>query len=133
MSYATTEQYQARYGAVSDENMLQECLDDASAVIDSALDRAHIDYSEPSEDFADRLMRVCRSMANRVYPSESGNEIPQGVTSMSMGAVGFTESYSFATTYGTPKLLKSEYELLGISSSAYRCIQAHTWADDVDD
>ena len=128
MSYATTEQYQARYGAVSDVAMLQECLDDASAVINSALDRAHIDYSEPSEDLADRLMRVCRSMANRVMPTE--NDIPQGVTGMSMGAVGFSESYSFATTYGTPKLLDSEMSLLGIKRGKYRSIMAHTWADD---
>lgn len=131
MSYATVEQYQARYGAVSDTSMLQECLDDASAAINAALDRAGIDYTQPSEDFSDRLMRVCRSMANRVMPTD--NDIPQNVTSMSMGAVGFSESYNFATTYGTPKLIKSDYEMLGISSTRYRSIQAHTWADDIHD
>lgn len=112
MSYATIEQYEARYGAVSDEFMLQECLDDSSAVIRAALDRAGIDYSNPSEEFADRLMRVCRSMTNRVMPTE--NELPQGVTSASMGAVGFSETFNFATNYGTPKLIKSEMDLLGI-------------------
>lgn len=131
MSYATVEQYQARYGAVSDTSMLQECLDDASAAINAALDRAGIDYTQPSEDFSDRLMRVCRSMANRVMPTD--NDIPQNVTSMSMGAVGFSESYNFATTYGTPKLIKSDYEMLGISSTRYRSIHAHTWADDIHD
>ena len=128
MAYATVGQYVSRYGAVSDENMLQECLDDASAVINAALDRVGIDYSDPSDEFQDRLMRVCRSMANRVMPTE--NDIPQGVTSMSMGAVGFSESYSFATTYGTPKLLDSEMSLLGIKRGKYRSIMAHTWADD---
>ena len=112
MSYATVEQYQARYGVVAEEDMLQECLDDSSAVIRAALDRAGIDYSDPSEDFSDRLMRVCRSMTNRVMPTD--NDIPQGVTSASMGAVGFSETYNFATTYGTPKLIKSEMDLLGI-------------------
>lgn len=131
MSYATVEQYQARYGAVSDTSMLQECLDDASAAINAALARAGIDYTQPSEDFSDRLMRVCRSMANRVMPTD--NDIPQNVTSMSMGAVGFSESYNFATTYGTPKLIKSDYEMLGISSTCYRSIQARTWADDIHD
>ena len=131
MSYATVEQYQARYGAVSDTSMLQECLDDASAAINAALTRAGIDYTQPSEDFSDRLMRVCRSMANRVMPTD--NDIPQNVTSMSMGAVGFSESYNFVTTYGTPKLIKSDYEMLGISSTRYRSIQAHTWADDIHD
>ena len=113
MSYATVEQYVARFGDVSNEDMLQECLDDASRVINVALDRAGIDRSNPQGEFADNLMSVCRSMANRVMPTETA--MPQGVTGYSIGAVGFSESYNFATAYGTPKLLDSERYLLGIS------------------
>lgn len=130
MSYATVEQYVARYGVVDDVSMLQECLDDASAVIDAALARAGIDYSEPSDDFADRLMRVCRSMANRVMPSDSGYEIPQDATSASITAGPYSQSFNFAQSYGTPKLLASELELLGIGRGRYRSIMPHTWADD---
>lgn len=130
MSYATVEQYQARYGAVSDVSMLQECLDDASAVIDAALASHGINVGDLTGDYFDRLMRVCRSMTNRVMPSEN-DSIPQGVTSASMSAVGFSQSYNFATTYGTPKLLPSELQLLGIGSGQYRSIQAHCWADEV--
>ena len=94
MAYATVGQYESRYGAVSDESMLKECLEDASAVIDSALADYGIDAEGSTDEYSDKLMRVCRSMANRIMPRES--EIPQGATSASMSAVGFTESFSFS-------------------------------------
>ena len=133
MAYATVEQYQARYGAVSDTAMLTECLEDASVAIDVALDSFNIDHSNPSEDFADRLMRVCRSVANRIMPSDGADAYMQDAKSMSITAGPYTQSYSFGTSYGTPKLLKSELAMLGISGSKYRCIQAHTRADDRND
>ena len=117
MAYATTGQYVARYGQVANVALLQECLDDATAAIDSALDQARIDHEDPSDEFADRLMRVCRSMANRIYPSE-GAAIPQGARSATVTAVGFSETYSFGASYGTPKLLPSERSMLGIGGSA---------------
>lgn len=116
-SFCTVEQYVARYGAVTDVDMLQECLDDCSAVIRARLDRAGIDYSEPDEDFADRLMRVCRSMANRVAPDDSF--LPAGVSQASMSAAGFSQSMTFSTAYGTPKLVESELDLLGIPDGEF--------------
>lgn len=113
--FATVEQYEARFGPVEDESMLDECLADASAAIRMALDRAHVDYSDPSEDLADRMMRACRSVANRIMPS--GSDIPVGITQEAMTAVGFTHSISFTPSYGTPKLLPSELDLLGISGA----------------
>ena len=112
MAYATVEQYVARFGAVPDDGVLKECLDDASAAIDAALDMAGIDHASPSEDFADRLMRVCRSVANRIMPA--CGDMPQGATSVSRGAVGFSETYQFSKPYGVPKLIKSELSMLGI-------------------
>ena len=113
--FATVEQYEARFGPVANQGMLAECLADASAAIRVALDKAHVDYSDPSEDLADRLMRVCRSMANRVMPS--GTDVPAGVTQETMTAVGFSHSMSFTPSYGTPKPLPSELALLGVSGS----------------
>lgn len=113
--FASPEQYVARFGPVDNAVMLEACLEDATAAIMARLDRAHIDYSDPSEGFADRLMRVCRSVANRIMPS--GGDIPVGVTQASMTAVGFTESMSFTPSYGTPKLLPSELAMLGISGA----------------
>ena len=128
-AFATVEQYAARFGEVADTAVLAECLDDASAAIRAALAPYGVDCSDVSEDFADRLMRVCRSVANRLMPSESA--MPQGVTQASMTAVGFTQQYTFGTTYGTPKLLPSELKMLGIAGSAYRSVRAHTYADDL--
>lgn len=130
-AYATIAQYIARFGAVENEDMLSECLEDATAAINAALDKAGIDYSEPSAAFSERLMRVCRSAANRIYPADSGADFPQGIDSASISAVGFSQSYSFSASYGTPKLLPSELQLLGIAGSAYRSILAHGYADDL--
>ena len=110
--FATVEQYEARFGSVADRGMLAECLADASAAIRVTLDKAHVDYSDPSEDLADRLMIVCRSMANRVMPS--GTDVPAGVTQETVTAVGFSHSMSYTPSYGTPTPMPSELALLGI-------------------
>lgn len=118
MSYATVAEYEARYGEVADEALLQECLDDCTAVIDAELDRRGIDYADPSETFADRLMRACRSMANRLMPADGSGDadVPVGITAMTATAGPYTRTYSFASTYGTPKMLPSEMALLGIGA-----------------
>lgn len=118
MSYATVAEYEARYGEVADEALLQECLDDCTAVIQVELDRRGVDYADPSEQFADRLMRVCRSMANRVMPtSDAGTtDVPVGITAMTATAGPYSRTYNFASTYGTPKMLPSEMALLGIGA-----------------
>ncbi len=117
MSYATVAQYQARYGTVSDTALLQECLDDCTATINVALDDAGIDYSSPSTTFADRLMRVCRSMANRVMPTQGDTDLPVGITSMSQTAGSYTQQYSFSSTYSSPKLLPDDLSMLGITTA----------------
>lgn len=116
-SYATTAQYIARFGSVSDTAMLQECLDDCSAVIEVELEKRGID---PGDVSSARLMRVCRSMANRVMPSEGG-DIPVGATQASFTAGPYTQQYTLGTTYGTPKMLPSELALLGIFGGRIGC------------
>ena len=113
--FATISQYEARYGEVSDRGMLAECLDDASAAICGVLDKRGIDYSEPSEDFEDRLMRTCRAVANRLMPS--GSDVPVGVAQMSMTAGSYQQTYSYTPSYGLPKLLQSELDMLGLGGS----------------
>lgn len=118
VSYATVAEYEARYGEVADRALLQECLDDCTAVIQAELDRRGVDYANPSDTFADRLMRVCRSMANRVMPTggEGDADVPVGITAMTATAGPYSRTYSFAATYGTPKMLPSEMTLLGIGA-----------------
>lgn len=114
MAFATVEEYEDRYGAVSDTDMLQECLDDCSALIEVELERYGVDYSDPSEKLADRLMRACRSMAHRVMPSDDGAEVPVGATQVSRTAGPYSEQFTLATTYDTPKVTDEERKLLGI-------------------
>ncbi|MBQ9620551.1 MAG: hypothetical protein IJR41_01255, partial [Atopobiaceae bacterium] len=99
-------------GPVSDPVMLERKLETASRAIRRALKANGIDYSDPDEEFAGDLMDVCCSVANRLMPS--GGEYPQGVTQATMTAVGFSQTYSFGSAYGIPKLLPSELKILGI-------------------
>lgn len=116
MSYATVEQYVARYGSVADVYMLQECLNDCTAAIDAELDRHGIDHGEPSEAYADRLMRACRSMARRVMPAEDETDIPVGATQASFTAGPYSQQFTLATSYGTPRVNADERALLGIGA-----------------
>lgn len=112
MAYATVEQYEARFGHVDDTDLLGECLDDATEAINAALESAGIDYDDPSEAFESRLMRVCRSVANRLMPFETS--APAGATQVSMTAGPYQQSFSLPQSYGTAKLLPSEMKMLGI-------------------
>lgn len=127
-SFATVAEYEARYGEVDDESVLQECLDDATAAICAALDKRDVDYADPSEEFADRLMRTCRSVANRIMPSASA--IPSGATSYTQTAGPYSESWGLSTGYGTPKLVKSELDMLGITSGYIRALRPKIGACD---
>ena len=114
MAFATVDEYEDRYKEVSDTDMLQECLEDCSALIEVELERYGVDYSDPSEKLADRLMRACRQMAHRVMPRDDGADVPVGATQMSRTAGPYSEQFTLATTYDTPKVTDEERKLLGI-------------------
>lgn len=113
MSWATVEQYEARYGAAVDVDTLQECLDDATAQINSQLTAAGIDYSEPSADYARLLMMVCRQMAHRAMGATE-SALPFGATQASQTAGPYTQSFSFGNPYGDLYITASEKRMLGI-------------------
>lgn len=114
-SFATIEQYDARFpGRTASNETLQACLDDASAAIANALESRGIAWDEPSEELEDRMMRACRSVASRILPQDESLDLPVGLTQATMGAGSYTRSYSFSGSYGTPKLLPSELDMLGI-------------------
>ena len=121
MAYATIEQYEARFGPADDATVLQECLDDCSDVIDAELDRRGIDHDDPPAELADRLMRVCRSMANRVVPAGGGSDIPVGATQASFTAGPYNQQFTMSAPYGTPRMLPSEKALLGIGGARIGC------------
>lgn len=125
MSWATIAQYEARYGdvAAADEPMLQECLDDATSQINAAMDGCGIDYSEPSADYARRLMMVCRQMAHRAFAANA-EALPFGISQASQTAGPYTQSYSFSNPYGDLFMTASEKRMLGIGASYIGSIPA---------
>ena len=111
-TFATVADYEGRYGPVSDEGMLSECLADASAAIRLVLTERGIDWEHPTEDLADRMMRTCRAMAYRIMPTMS--EMPMGVTQMSITAGSYQQTYSMPSAYSMPRLIRDDYDMLGI-------------------
>ena len=108
--FATVAQYDARFpGRTASNEVLEECLMDATMAISEVLDSKGVSYDDPDEQFAYRLMSVCRSVANRIMPSD----MPMGATQFSMTAGPYTQTTSYSPTYGLPRLLKSELDMLG--------------------
>lgn len=115
MAFATVAQYEARYGTVTDTQTLQECLDDATALITAQISPRGIDYQNPSPEYADVLMRVCRQVAHRAMPdADSAPAMPFGVSQASQSAGGYSLAYSFSNPYGDIFLTGSEKKMLGI-------------------
>ena len=112
-AFATIEDYDARFpGRTVSDGMLAECLMDATLAIADALGRRGVDCAEPSEELAERMMRTCRAVANRLVPS--GAEVPVGVTQMAVTAGSYNQTVSYTPSYGLPKLLPSELDMLGL-------------------
>jgi hypothetical protein len=109
--YCTVEQYVARYGAVSDEDQLYECLMDATRALDAKLPTVGID---PEDADADLLMQACRQMVYRIVPSDNGADIPVGATQASFTAGPYNQQFTLKTPYGSPKVTDSELTLFGI-------------------
>ena len=120
-AFATVEQYMTRYGEVNSGDMavLAETLVDASRKIAAKLDRAGIDWRDPDEDYAERLMQVCRDMAHRALSVDEQSGIPFGATQFTTSVDGFSEQVGFQTTgssgFGELYITKSERELLGLN------------------
>lgn len=111
--FCTVAQYEARFGTVADNGILGECLADASAAIRLVLSKRGIDWEHPSADLTDRMMRTCRAMAHRIMPSET--DIPMGATQMSITAGSYQQTYSMPSAYSMPRLIKDDYDMLGIA------------------
>lgn len=114
--FASVDQYEARYGDADDAEALGEVLMDATREIRAELDRAGIDCSSPSDDFAARLMQACRSMAYRAMGAGM-EDVPMGATQCSQGAGSYTRSYTLGNPYGEVYLSKSERRLLGMGGA----------------
>ena len=120
-AFATTTQYRAKYDTDLSDAVLTVWLDDATDIMAAEMDRAGVDYSTPSEDFAARLCRVCRDMVHRAIGdgSASAMSIPFGATQASMAAGGYSESFTMGNPYGDLYMKAVEKKQLGITSGGF--------------
>ena len=120
-AFATTAQYRAKYETDLNDEKLGEWLADASDVMAAAMDKAGVDYSHPSEEFAKRLLRVCRDMVHRAIGdgSDSALAVPFGSTQASMSAGGYSMSFTNGNPYGDLYIKAAEKEQLGLTSGGF--------------
>ena len=123
--FATVDDYMTRYGVVKEEDRpeLFEILCDATRKIQSLLERHAICWRDPSEEYADRLMQVCRDVAHRTLDQKAQkleSSIPEGASSYSQAAGGFSESFGWGSgSYGDMYISKSERQLLGLERQLF--------------
>ena len=115
-AFATTTEYRAKYDTDMSDTALAVWLADASNIMAAEMDRAGVDYSTPSEDFAATLVRVCRDMVRRAIGdgSLSAMSVPFGSTQASMSAGGYSESFTIGNPYGDLYIKAAERRDLGI-------------------
>jgi hypothetical protein len=120
-AFATVAQYKAKYDTDMSDTSLAVWLADASDIMAAEMDKAGIDYSNPDEDFAARLCRVCRDMVHRAIGdgSASAMGIPFGAKQASMAAGGYTQSFTMDNPYGDLYLKAAERRALGIGSGGF--------------
>ena len=114
--FATVEDYEARYGEVSDEAQLETLLSDASAFIAS-----QAGFSTPTSDVGTaNLVRVTCAVVHRSLMAGS----LAGIQSYSEGAVGYTASVTPYNPSGDFYLTAQEKKSLGIGGSRVFSVQA---------
>jgi len=120
-SFATTTQYHEKYDTDMSDSALAVWLADASDIMAGEMDKAGIDYSNPSEQFAARLVRVCRDMVHRAIGDGSASAlgIPFGAKQASMAAGGYSESFTMDNPYGDLYMKAAERRALGIGSGGF--------------
>lgn len=109
ISYATVEDYEARYGEVNDRNRVETLLQDASAFIDSQPGLS-VDPSDQTQ--AANLTRVCCAVVHRSLVSGPY----AGLSSVSQSAVGISASASVYNPGEDFYLTKADRRSLGIGT-----------------
>lgn len=115
MAYAETEQYLLMYDTSASTERLEAYLERASRRIDAALAQRGLSVPEdPSEvgGLADALADACCDMVHRVLGDAGASDMPDGITSYSQGAVGLTESFTFAQPYTDMQVRADELDVL---------------------
>ena len=116
--FASVEDYRRAYpdDEIADD-VLHEKLLEATDVMCPELDEHDIDYSDPSESFTYRLMRICRTMVHRAIGSTSNPDVPFGATEFSETNDFVNAATKFANPYGDLFLTEQERRSLGIGAA----------------
>lgn len=117
-AFATVEEYRARYpDDDTDDGVLESVLLEATDLISAEMDEHDIDYSDPSESFTYRLMRICRTVAHRAIGSTSNPDVPFGAMEFSETNDFVNAATKFANPYGDLFLTEQERRSLGIGAA----------------
>ena len=115
--FCTVTDYRLRYPAdETPDEVLNEVLLDATDVMCAAMDEADVAYTDPTEPFTRRLMRICREVVHRAIGegTDDDMDVPFGATELSQGADTFNASVKLGNPYGDLYLTQSEKDALGI-------------------
>lgn len=120
--FATADDYRLKYpGDEVEDVLLLRLLLEATDTICAELDSADFDYSDPSEAFTFRLMRVCCDATHRVVERMASAQ-PTGVSQESVtqtaGSYSGTRTYTYATPSMGVALTSQERRLLGVDGTA---------------
>lgn len=119
MSFATVAEYEAKYGPVDDESVLQVWLDDATTYLTAQLGSR---YDAHDAQQAAVLKTVCRDCTHRAYASGTPG-IP--VKSQTQMASSFSETVTYANPTGDFYLTKTERSMLGLGGSSVGYVGAN--------
>ena len=118
-AFATVAQYKAKYSTEMSDTTLAVWLVDASSMMRAEMDASNIAYENPSQDFADILMGVCRDATHRAIgdDDEADITIPYGATQVNMSGGSYSRGFSFGSDgYGDLFLTRNEKLQLGIGT-----------------
>lgn len=112
--FATAEDYEARFGPVGDEKRLNALLTDATAFLMSL----GVSSDDSDEVKTATLKRVTCAMVHRSMVAGDY----EGLSNVSQGAGGYTESATIYNPGGDLYLTKAEKEALGIGGCSFGVI-----------
>ena len=127
--FATVEDLEARWRPLSEDEQARAdvLLADASAYIASMMSAAGASYTDPDDLLESALRSVTCNVVKRAMDSPGGYT---GLTQYTQGAIGYSESMSYANPNGDMYLTKAEKRLLGIGTGTFGTVRPAVHAPD---
>lgn len=114
-AFASYDTYVEMYPTGEDEDRVNALLARASRDMASELRAAGVDFSSPSDDFAEDLSDVACAMVHRAIGEEgAGASIPFGASQFNQTGGPYSVQATLANPYGDLFITESERRKLGI-------------------